>query len=596
MIQNSYAAEEQDDDCPLCMEEMDPSDRNFRPCPCGYQVCRFCWHRLKEQEGGKCPACRRIYTEDAVQFTPVPPEELDRVKQKKKATKERRESQGGIIASRKHLSELRVIQKNLMYVIGISMKIAEENILMEPQYFGQYGKITKIVVNKKAYGSGPNASASAYITFTKNGDALRAIEDIDGSIFDGRVLRATYGTTKYCSFFLRGLGCTNPECLYLHEMGEEVSSYTKDQLNAGKHHLQSFVVDQNDSHSYKKFGTPPAPSTPQRAVSTPPGMSSSAGSSPICLDIPAPAVSSGTSLSSSPGIDSFFDRIRRWKQSEARLSTDDESFGKPLALPIEPPVLFNPFGSDDNSAHDAPSNKSQELFWTKELLLDTPQSQVPQRPASATQSSYLAEKAVSSTKAISEEATPRIVKYEAKKPVSEPPKKKEFSTLPKVVIKPRPAESPRHLQESNTTTTPSKDKLSTNLPILHEPVKVVSNRNAFNILETDDPSYSSSSEEDEPAIPENVKQTSNIKVVPAAKKPIQEKKIEEMLPEVEMIQVRDPLSNVLKMKKPSSPQDADKLIGNLDAKTQKGKDEVKLLEDQLRVSMASLIQSLKRQK
>jgi hypothetical protein len=27
-----------DYDCPLCMEELDLSDRNFRPCPCGYQV------------------------------------------------------------------------------------------------------------------------------------------------------------------------------------------------------------------------------------------------------------------------------------------------------------------------------------------------------------------------------------------------------------------------------------------------------------------------------------------------------------------------------------------------------------------------------
>lgn len=25
---------------PLCIEEFDLSDRNFRPCPCGYQVCR----------------------------------------------------------------------------------------------------------------------------------------------------------------------------------------------------------------------------------------------------------------------------------------------------------------------------------------------------------------------------------------------------------------------------------------------------------------------------------------------------------------------------------------------------------------------------
>lgn len=25
-------------DCPLCMEELDIADRNFRPCPCGYKV------------------------------------------------------------------------------------------------------------------------------------------------------------------------------------------------------------------------------------------------------------------------------------------------------------------------------------------------------------------------------------------------------------------------------------------------------------------------------------------------------------------------------------------------------------------------------
>lgn len=25
-------------DCPLCLEEMDISDLNFKPCACGYQV------------------------------------------------------------------------------------------------------------------------------------------------------------------------------------------------------------------------------------------------------------------------------------------------------------------------------------------------------------------------------------------------------------------------------------------------------------------------------------------------------------------------------------------------------------------------------
>src|SRR4051794_28567721 len=34
-----------DSECPLCMEEIDISDRGFKPCPCGYQVrCRSPGH------------------------------------------------------------------------------------------------------------------------------------------------------------------------------------------------------------------------------------------------------------------------------------------------------------------------------------------------------------------------------------------------------------------------------------------------------------------------------------------------------------------------------------------------------------------------
>ena len=29
---------QEDAECPLCLEEMDISDVNFKPCPCGYQV------------------------------------------------------------------------------------------------------------------------------------------------------------------------------------------------------------------------------------------------------------------------------------------------------------------------------------------------------------------------------------------------------------------------------------------------------------------------------------------------------------------------------------------------------------------------------
>lgn len=32
--------EDDETSCPLCMEDLDVTDRNFRPCPCGYQVRR----------------------------------------------------------------------------------------------------------------------------------------------------------------------------------------------------------------------------------------------------------------------------------------------------------------------------------------------------------------------------------------------------------------------------------------------------------------------------------------------------------------------------------------------------------------------------
>jgi CCR4-NOT transcription complex subunit 4 len=30
--------DDEEEVCPLCVEEFDLTDKNFRPCPCGYQV------------------------------------------------------------------------------------------------------------------------------------------------------------------------------------------------------------------------------------------------------------------------------------------------------------------------------------------------------------------------------------------------------------------------------------------------------------------------------------------------------------------------------------------------------------------------------
>lgn len=50
--------------CPLCCEDLEDSDLSFEPCPCGYQVCMFCWKRIKEIGNSKCPGCRHTYSEE----------------------------------------------------------------------------------------------------------------------------------------------------------------------------------------------------------------------------------------------------------------------------------------------------------------------------------------------------------------------------------------------------------------------------------------------------------------------------------------------------------------------------------------------------
>lgn len=45
--------------------------------------------------------------------------------------------------------------------------------------------------------------------------------------------RASYGTTKYCTYYLRNMTCPNPNCLYLHEQGEDMDTISKEELATG---------------------------------------------------------------------------------------------------------------------------------------------------------------------------------------------------------------------------------------------------------------------------------------------------------------------------------------------------------------------------
>ena len=135
------------------------------------------------------------------------------------------------------LSESRIITKNLVYVIGLSASLANKEKLIKYEYFGQYGTIIKIVVNKnKAYNqnSPHGPSYSAYVTYSKPNEASIAILSLDETSIDYHLIKASFGTTKYCSYFLKGCECTNKDCVFLHSFADENEIIKRGDLNVNK--------------------------------------------------------------------------------------------------------------------------------------------------------------------------------------------------------------------------------------------------------------------------------------------------------------------------------------------------------------------------
>ncbi|KAL3982063.1 RING/Ubox like zinc-binding domain family protein [Acanthocheilonema viteae] len=226
--------EQSDKECPLCMEALEIDDINFYPCKCEYQICRFCWHRLRTDENGLCPACRQPYPEDPVNFKPLTASDVQKMKTEKRQKQQLQKIK--ICESRKHLSSYRVLQKNLVYVVGLSARVADPEILKKPEYFGKYGRILKVAVGSSPSLSGPqSASFTAYVTYARYEDALRAIQAVNNAQLDGRIVKASLGTTKYCTNFLRSQPCYKPECMYLHDVADTEVSFTKDDMHLGRH-------------------------------------------------------------------------------------------------------------------------------------------------------------------------------------------------------------------------------------------------------------------------------------------------------------------------------------------------------------------------
>ncbi|KAF7818577.1 CCR4-NOT transcription complex subunit 4 [Senna tora] len=262
--------------CPICTEEMDLTDQQLKPCKCGYEICVWCWHyimEMAEKNGteGRCPACRTPYDKERIVAMAANCQRLVtemNLKQKKKMQKLKPKASDG----RKHLNDVRVIQRNLVYIIGLPLNLADEDLLQHKDYFGRYGKVLKVSISRTATGvvqHSANNSCCVYITYSKEAEAVRCIQSVHCFVLDGRSLRACFGTTKYCHAWLRNLACSNRDCLYLHDYGSQEDSFTKDELVLAfaRSRIQQIIGATNNLHRRSGSVLPPPADDPRHMLS-----------------------------------------------------------------------------------------------------------------------------------------------------------------------------------------------------------------------------------------------------------------------------------------------------------------------------------------
>ncbi|KAI8523947.1 hypothetical protein RHMOL_Rhmol13G0111200 [Rhododendron molle] len=184
--------------CPLCAEEMDLTDQQLKPCKCGYEICIWCWHQImdmaeKNETEGRCPACRTPYNKEKIVGTAAKCERLVaemNMDRKTKLQKPRSKTSDG----RKQLSNVRVIRRNLAYIVGLPLNLADEDV----------------------------RSGLPLVLFSHLFSFLIIEAWRPGMFWNHKVLS--------CMVEKFGMPCSNPDCLYLHEIGSQEDSFTKDEI------------------------------------------------------------------------------------------------------------------------------------------------------------------------------------------------------------------------------------------------------------------------------------------------------------------------------------------------------------------------------
>ena len=206
------------DDCAICWGPFPPEDKHFRPCPCGFRFCVWCWHSIMTADFSdtlmkpRCPSCRADlapnppgYSQDSVQ------------RERRRRPVDAKKVEPG----KRALIELLVNDRRLVVVEGLPSGIFESPAsVLRHEYFGQYGRVSNMAISDSAvavrYASAVEAERAvasihgAFLSFV--------CEVAEGTYEDDVVqLSARHAPSRWCASFLRSQPCPRRFCVDLHE-------------------------------------------------------------------------------------------------------------------------------------------------------------------------------------------------------------------------------------------------------------------------------------------------------------------------------------------------------------------------------------------
>ncbi|KAJ1282070.1 hypothetical protein BS78_03G021800 [Paspalum vaginatum] len=255
------------DKCPICLEKMDLTDQQLKPCKCGYEMCLWCWHRIMDESGGRCPGCRSVYNKDMILGTSARNQILmelcaDKSNYQKEKAKSRKQTSAKVQSGHAEIKDpnsVRVIQRKLVYIVGMPTEFAREKLLRQKELLGQYGKIESIIIDNIGANQQIPDSGRVYVTFTREEEAIRCIRVVDGYSLDGRPLKATFGVTRYCHIWLSNKECYKTNCSYVHYKASAEDICTKDDVSVVCARLQQLIGKDNKCLQHRSGRTLPPP-------------------------------------------------------------------------------------------------------------------------------------------------------------------------------------------------------------------------------------------------------------------------------------------------------------------------------------------------